>query len=431
MDKYINQLISDIEKLLKKKPGKPSEIWDGVNLKNEAEVEDMSYIEQYLYGKKHELQHIVGIQKEALPPSDRLTDYHISILLPYLESLLEYHHFELSYPTKLDNRTKYELLFKEWDQMHVKVSYGTVGIEFCHYNEDECPIPGKCKSCEEFKFECETGTNSELNEDFSGKDLLPTPEQIEKFVINQKTEKVKKTIENLKPAEGNITGIFNYCNRWCERCKFTDRCTNYQFEKELGFYDGKDDKEKMIENLGAILSGTLSFLKSKMNEMDIDISNYEEDEKREINQARNHPLAILAKNYMKQTSKWMDSNFNYFSDVAAKLFNISRKSFKELNVHLETIGWHMTMIPVKIVRALNPREYDDDQDFHEHDSNATAKLVFECIDESIASFSFLHEKLSKKSDEILDFLTILSQIKAGLEKELPNARNFVRPGLDE
>jgi len=431
MDKYISQLIKDIEQLIIKKPSTISDIWDGSDLKRKAEVDDMSYVEEYLYGEQHELQYIVGVKKELLPPSERLNELQITKLLPLLEALLENHNFELSYPTKLDNRTKYELLYKEWSNKHPKVNYGSVGIEFCGYNEEECPLPGKCNACEESRIEYEKFDKEEKKTESISDGLLPIKGELESSLMEQKADKVKDTIENLKPAEGNIAGIFNYCNRWCERCKFTDRCTNYQFEKELGFYDRNTDKEKMVEDLGAILSGTLSFLKSKMDGLDIDISQYAEVENVDRNPARHHILAEQSRKYMKQMSKWLEGNFDYFSEIASNLFNVSRKSFNELNYHLETIGWHMTMIPVKIVRALNPKKEFHDDEFYETDSNTTAKLVLECIDESIVSLSFLHQKLSKKGDNILDFLAMLSQIKAGLEKEFPRAKEFVRPGLDE
>jgi len=250
-------------------------------------------------------------------------------------------------------------------------------------------------------------------------------------MMQKKADKLKTTLENLKPDEGNIPGIFNYCNRWCEKCLFTDKCTNYQFEKELGFYDKSSDKDELIEDVGAILSGTLSLLKSKIEELDIDLSQFDNDEEIQINKAKVHPLSILARNYMKDMSKWLEENFDYFSTVASNLFNKSQKDHHQFNEHLEIIGWHMTMIPVKIVRALNPIQSGEDIEFYSFDSNATGKLVFECIDSSITSLSFLYEKLSKMQDKILDFLALLSQIKSGLEKELPVAKDFIRPGLDE
>ncbi len=29
-----------------------------------------------------------------------------------------------------------------------------------------------------------------------------------------------------------IPGIYNYCDRWCERCDFTSRCLQFQMERE-------------------------------------------------------------------------------------------------------------------------------------------------------------------------------------------------------
>lgn len=431
MDHYLDQLIQDIDHIINKKPAAPSEIWDGVNLDNDAEVEDISYIEQYLSGVKNELQHIVGIAKESLPPADQLNDKQIAKLFQALVDLLEYHHYELSYPADFSNRIKYELLYNKWDKKQPKVTHGFVGIEFCNYDESECPVPGKCRVCADFRIEAEQGGEHEHNNEHSPQDILPSKKEIEKFVLHQKTEKVKNTIENLKPKAENITGIFNYCDRWCEKCLFTDRCTNYQFEKELGLYDENVDKEELIDDVSAILAGTLSFLKSKMEELDIDISDYQGAEAYENNKAAAYPLSLKAKEYMTNLSDWFEENYDYLSDTASKLWNSSQNNFMEFNDQLEIIGWYMTIIPVKIVRALNPKDELEDEEFYQYDRNGTGKVVLVSIDKSIAAFSILFEKLSKKQDEILDFLNTLSKIKTAVEKEIPDARKFIRPGLDE
>ncbi len=38
-------------------------------------------------------------------------------------------------------------------------------------------------------------------------------------------------LTNYPNFENFIPGIYNYCDRWCERCPFTDRCMNYAMEK--------------------------------------------------------------------------------------------------------------------------------------------------------------------------------------------------------
>src|SRR5439155_24301861 len=36
------------------------------------------------------------------------------------------------------------------------------------------------------------------------------------------------------PGRGKyIDGIFNYCDRWCERCPFTSRCRSFDMEKRM------------------------------------------------------------------------------------------------------------------------------------------------------------------------------------------------------
>lgn len=30
----------------------------------------------------------------------------------------------------------------------------------------------------------------------------------------------------------NIEGIYNFCDRWCERCALTSRCLLYQMEQD-------------------------------------------------------------------------------------------------------------------------------------------------------------------------------------------------------
>ena len=45
-------------------------------------------------------------------------------------------------------------------------------------------------------------------------------------------EKLKKLLKD----ERLIPGIYNYCDRWCERCSFTSRCLNFaSSEEDCGF----------------------------------------------------------------------------------------------------------------------------------------------------------------------------------------------------
>jgi len=42
----------------------------------------------------------------------------------------------------------------------------------------------------------------------------------------------KEDLLKLAKNDQFISGIYNYCDRWCERCSFTSRCMNFAMADE-------------------------------------------------------------------------------------------------------------------------------------------------------------------------------------------------------
>jgi hypothetical protein len=42
----------------------------------------------------------------------------------------------------------------------------------------------------------------------------------------------KKRLKDLAGSKRFLEGIYNYCDRWCERCPFTSRCLNYAMAED-------------------------------------------------------------------------------------------------------------------------------------------------------------------------------------------------------
>ena len=42
----------------------------------------------------------------------------------------------------------------------------------------------------------------------------------------------KEDLKRLAQDPNFISGIYNYCDRWCERCPFTARCMNFAMGEE-------------------------------------------------------------------------------------------------------------------------------------------------------------------------------------------------------
>lgn len=152
MDRYIKQLQDDIKNAtLKIRP--PHEIWEDANPDDEVELEDISHVEKYYYGKKEPIEQITGIRYESLPPTALLTKQQQAILAVDLEELLKYFHFSLDFPVNFPENLRYEFIRNFWQEEHVPISFGESHIEFCDYDDENCPFPGYCNSCDEFRQE--------------------------------------------------------------------------------------------------------------------------------------------------------------------------------------------------------------------------------------------------------------------------------------
>jgi len=52
-----------------------------------------------------------------------------------------------------------------------------------------------------------------------------------------------------------IPGIYNYCDRWCERCRFTSRCLNCELtEEQFGDLESVDiSNEKFCKKFSEVM----------------------------------------------------------------------------------------------------------------------------------------------------------------------------------
>jgi len=150
MKRYIEQLIDDMHEQMQI-VNPPSEIWTEAEADpaNEADLEDISYVEQYIYCEKKRIVEITGIDNVMFPPSEKLTKKQKSMLVQEMEKLLKHFNFYLDFPQSYPNHLRYPFILNFWNEAHVPLSFGENHIEFCSYEEEKCPFPGYCEICRE------------------------------------------------------------------------------------------------------------------------------------------------------------------------------------------------------------------------------------------------------------------------------------------
>jgi hypothetical protein len=238
----------------------------------------------------------------------------------------------------------------------------------------------------------------------------------------------RRTLTELANNPDLISGIYNYCDRWCERCPLTSRCLVYATEQEdyepPESHDARN--EAFWQKLGSILLETRELIVEWAKEASVDLTAPGEEEARSPRKRQlidNHPFAKSGKKYANAASDWFrefDQTFE-FSDS------------ERLEDAREVIQWYQYQIAVKTIRALSSRREEDDPELAEcpKDSDGSAKVALIGIDRSIAAWRLMQLSLPERAGSIVPLILQLERLRHRLEKGFPHARGFVRPGFDE
>ena len=250
--------------------------------------------------------------------------------------------------------------------------------------------------------------------------------------------------ERLREMAGDprfIAGIYNYCDRWCERCGFTARCLNYAISQEE--FAGKDEDEQW-QTLGRLMRQTAAMVRKDAEEEGIDLdAAMEEAEADDLieEKADEQPCCRDAKHYMEAVSAWFDAAKDIFEGQKEEISEALRLELPQvapeqraqtLNEATETIRWYQHQIYVKLIRACRGiARSEEPVDYMLDDANGSAKVTLIGIDQSMHAWDTLYRTLGDAQDGILDILVRLERLRKSVEAAFPGARAFVRPGLDE
>ncbi|HKP80394.1 MAG TPA: hypothetical protein VJT69_00165 [Pyrinomonadaceae bacterium] len=242
----------------------------------------------------------------------------------------------------------------------------------------------------------------------------------------------RRTLTDLANNPDLISGIYNYCDRWCERCPLTSRCLVYATEQEDDNSFPRNDlrNEAFWQKLSVIFQETRELIVEWSREAGVDLNgSKDEDESRQHRKRQlvdNHPLTKAGKKYANAASDW-------FRELD-QMFEVN-ENFEQLEDAREVVQWYQYQIAVKTMRALSGRkeELDEDPEIVEFpkDSDGSAKVAMIGIDRSIAAWRLMQLSLPERAASIVPLILQLERLRNRLEKVFPEAHDFVRPGFDE
>ena len=259
----------------------------------------------------------------------------------------------------------------------------------------------------------------------------------------------KEDIKRLAEDPRFISGIYNYCDRWCERCSFTSRCMNFAMgEEQFADPETQDlNNEAFWEKLSETFQVTLDLVKEMAEEAGIDLDSLDiEEEKEEENYkkevAESHKCSRTARSYGKMVDHWFDSAIEMFGqkedepDLQARPGIPSIGPLAEdttLEETTQVIRWYQHQTYVKIMRAVHGSLEEESEELDEfpRDSDGSAKVALIGIDRSISAWGEMRTFFPMLENSILDILVHLERLRRETEKAFPAAREFIRPGFDK
>lgn len=236
-----------------------------------------------------------------------------------------------------------------------------------------------------------------------------------------------KLLTSIIEDKNLISGIYNYCDRWCERCLFTERCSVYKMERQERFADVDNvSLEDNIKRVSDIFALTMEMLHEMAEEIGIDLNNIDDVE---IPKHIPGELEDIATNYDIKVYEWLRKNHKFFNQQIEIYSSIDENVSKMIKEVLKVINWYSSLIGAKIHRAMFKDISDDMMD--NNDKLGSAKIALISIERSIGAFSFILNNFTEKEDEILKFLSSLTKMKRLLKRVYPDAMSFKRPGFDD
>jgi hypothetical protein len=273
----------------------------------------------------------------------------------------------------------------------------------------------------------------------------------------------KSALREIARRRDFISGIYNYCDRWCERCPLTARCLVYATEQAD---DVSADPEvhdinsaKFWSRMESIFQEAHEMILELAEEAGLDREELEDEEflvdrEQHRQDAKQHELSLSARRYAEMVQQWFTEEFAVEESVHDDTTGKSKNTEDDIDVSdaIEVIRWYQFFVAAKVYRALmgledqriadalavdevsTDNEIDEDElqfSVAGDDADGSAKISLIAIDRSSSAWRVMQSSMPEKADSIKPMLLELERLRRGTEQVFPQARDFIRPGFDE
>jgi hypothetical protein len=261
----------------------------------------------------------------------------------------------------------------------------------------------------------------------------------------------RKRLDEIARDPRMIVGVHNYCDRWCEKCPLSSRCTVFAMEQDADADGGKESRDAtnqaFWDHLHDIFAMTKQMITEWAEKNGVDLSVPLPEDVVSLcemadKQTQEHPLITAAEDYRKKTQQWFASMEETFEQKQWEAENEAlmdlpgrdpESAIWQLSDAVEIVRWYYMFVQAKLQRAMHQvieRELTGEDD-ETGDADGSAKIALIAMDRSLAAWAVMRNHLPDHESPILDFLVRLDRLRRQTETLFPHARAFKRPGFDD
>lgn len=246
-----------------------------------------------------------------------------------------------------------------------------------------------------------------------------------------------------------IPGIFNYCDRWCDRCNYTNRCTLFISESQIEVDLILSDEDINDPNVySKIVSGSLrkSFDKLINEEDENNIEDlfqsdeeehfcFDDSECDEVESSEDlsitdvtHPLIDMTNVFYQKVSLLYEKIQTAYGSTSEK--NQKSNPFSE---DFETLLWYSPQINVKTricFWSLNIMKKESLNEFENETLNVNSRIAYIGVSRCIKTLQKLINEETDFNEDFLNLLGIIFQIKDAFIEIFPDSPAYRRPYFD-
>jgi hypothetical protein len=220
--------------------------------------------------------------------------------------------------------------------------------------------------------------------------------------------------------DGFIVSIFNYCDRWCERCPLTARCRVFTMTAEAEFESDHGPLTKpMAERQAEAMAQRTPRWE---NELGVDLAEIQREVDK--NPKAYEPAEIKFEHLELEvrSQDFMDALWSWFRS----------RDLTQANADpIEVLHHFGFFVPAKIHRALQGLAEEDEPLEPDSDVYGSAKAAVLGLERLRQAWAQLITDQFVTEDDIAPLVNATAWLIDEIDRLIPQARAFIRPGFDE